>query len=786
MKISVIGYNIFGIGGTSRSNLNTLYEFYKDEENELNYYNFCDFSIHDRVELILREPFMSSVNLKNLDELFDINYDENDKSLYFITRESFFAIGRFFRMQRPNSIVLGEIHAPLLYLSDELKLELPYFSYIRVATEGIKKDFIQRFSFDRVFSQRVSLCHIIDTECKSNSLTHNFAVVSRFSEREKDIAYSIKLMDYIINYLGNKDICFYIQGEGIGEVLYKNLIAYYDLKKNVFINRALPSNYIYLSTSPLETLGYSIIESIADSKIACVYKGDDGVIYENFSEVKAIRWLTKDIFADSATLLEATQLSLTSTEMAESLNQIMTPSKSYSEKILENIKGKKQVSYRKTPPLTKKEIRDIQNEISNSTIQDEEVFSKLRKHYLKLKKYPVIGHIISNKTIRITAKKTILNLQKNKKKSVKVRNDYFFFESFHGTNFSGDPKYLALAISKKYPDAKFFVSSANQLVDIEIRNYGFEAVRTGSKLYLDAFAQSKYIFINGNSLDRAGKNKEQIIIQTWHGFPIKKMVADLEDVQQREKELMAFVPRMKKWDYLLTSSDFHSQLLSSAFQLGKNNHLRILNLGTPKNGYLIENKESIQEKEKIHLKYLNKPIDRDKKYILFCPTWRKSKREDITSINLKELISELPEEYEIIVKLHPLESNLRSQYSSLDKRIHCFFNELVDIQELYLLCDILISDYSSAIFDFAHTGKKVILLQEDSESYTRQIGMYFDAGELLNLKGSNYTAVSLAREILFKESEGRINYDYNKLITSKLLNEDKYNSVQRILEKIGL
>lgn len=206
MKISVIGYNIFGIGGTSRSNLNTLYEFYKDEENELNYYNFCDFSIHDRVELILREPFMSSVNLKNLDELFDINYDENDKSLYFITRESFFAIGRFLRMQRPNSIVLGEIHAPLLYLSDELKLELPYFSYIRVATEGIKKDFIQRFSFDRVFSQRVSLCHIIDTECKSNSLTHNFAVVSRFSEREKDIAYSIKLMDYIINYLGNKDI----------------------------------------------------------------------------------------------------------------------------------------------------------------------------------------------------------------------------------------------------------------------------------------------------------------------------------------------------------------------------------------------------------------------------------------------------------------------------------------------------------------------------------------------------------------------------------------------------
>lgn len=157
------------------------------------------------------------------------------------------------------------------------------------------------------------------------------------------------------------------------------------------------------------------------------------------------------------------------------------------------------------------------------------------------------------------------------------------------------------------------------------------------------------------------------------------MVADLENMQQREQELTEFIPRMKKWDYLLTSSAFHRDLLSSAFQLSKNKHLEILNLGTPKNSYLIENRESIQEKEKIHLKYLNKPWDKNKKYILFCPTWRKSEREEITSINLKEVISQLPEEYEIIVKLHPLEGSLRRQYSKLDKRIHCFFGLMSNI-----------------------------------------------------------------------------------------------------------
>lgn len=787
MKVSIIGYNIFGIGGTSRSNLNTLYEFYKDSGNDLTYYNFCDFTIHDKVELIIRESFMKKISLCKLDDLFNLSYDEDDTSLYFITRENFFSIAKFLRERRPNSIILGEIHAPLAYLSDEL--ELPYFSSIRVATEGIKKEFMVKFSFDRVFVQRVSLCHVSGGEKNANEPTKNFVVFSRFYEKQKDIAYSIKLMDYIINYLGNKDIHFYIQGEGIGGVLYKNLISYYELNNNIFINKPLPSEYIYLSTASLETLGYSIIEAISDSKLACVYKGDDNVIYENFFGVKAINWLTKDLFSDALTLLEATQLSISGAEMTESMHQILNPSRNYSKNILENVEKYNYISDEKILPLTKKEIRNIQNKISNTTIQDDEVFSNLRRYYLKFKRYPVLGPIISNKKLRTRIKKLIsyiTQITQNKNKEIKVKNNYFFFESFHGSNFSGDPKYLALAIKEKYPDAKVFVSSINQLVDIEIRNYGFEAVRIGSKLYLDAFAQSKYIFVNGNSLDKAGKSNEQTIVQTWHGFPIKKMVADLEDTQQREQELSAFIPRMKKWDYLITSSDYHSKLLSSAFQLNKNKHLEILNLGTPKNSYLIENRESNKEKEKIHLKYLNKPMNKKTKYILFCPTWRKTQREKITSINLKEVISLLPEEYEIIVKLHPLEGNLRSQYSRLDRRIHCFFNELVDIQELYLLCEVLISDYSSAIFDFAHTGKKVILLQEDSEAYSSQIGMYFDAEKLLDLKGRNYNAYELSKEILKRNSNNQDYYRYNTLITNELLNADKKDSAQRILEKIGL
>ena len=786
MKISIIGLNIFGIGGTSRSNLNTIYEFSKDSNNEITYYNFADFSKVDVLALMQREVFMRDIKYQHLNDIFKISYDECDTSLYIITRESFFGLGKFLRAKRPNAKILGEIHAPLAYLDDALGEDLPYFSAIRVATESIKQGFIKQFGYDNVFVQRVSLAHISRMNKLENSLTTNFVVFSRFFEKQKDITYSLKLMDYLINYLGCKEIKFYIKGDGPAQLLYENLIQYYNLKEHVFINYVLPENYIYLSTASLETLGYSIVEAISESKLACVYEGDDKVNLENFEKVSSISWLNKDLSHDANVLLKVMQTTLTNEEIKSDVETILKPSKDYCQNILYQVsKFSKRTSQASNEvKLSNKEISDIIKKLSTNTIEADDILSNLRSYYLKIKQYPIVGPILKNKNIRRQIKKAILAVGSSTQPKLEVKDDYFFIESFHGKNFSGDPKHLALAISEKYPEAKIFVSSTNQLVDIAIRSYGFEAVRLGTKAYLKAFTQSKYVFHSANTLDKAGKNKGQIFIQTWHGFPIKKMVSDLENKEQREQELNAFIPRMKKWDYLITSSDYHTQLLNSAFLLNKNPKLKVLTLGTPKNGYLIKNKENQDELKKVHLKYFNRPLTEGKKYILFCPTWRKNERSEVTSIDLKEVINQLPENYEIIVKLHPHEAQLRRAYSNLDARIHCFYNELVDIQELYLLSDILISDYSSAVFDYAHLQKKIILLQEDVEEYTHQIGMYFDSESLLKLKGKNYTTEELVENILLSGEEEK--YEYNSLIVKELLNKDSMHSANDILKEIGL
>ncbi|MDW8573910.1 CDP-glycerol glycerophosphotransferase family protein [Staphylococcus shinii] len=156
----------------------------------------------------------------------------------------------------------------------------------------------------------------------------------------------------------------------------------------------------------------------------------------------------------------------------------------------------------------------------------------------------------------------------------------------------------------------------------------------------------------------------------------------------------------------------------------------------------------------------------------------KKERENLTSIDLVKLLESLPKEYEIIVKLHPNEGLLRSKYNSLDARIHCFYNEFVDIQELYILSEAMITDYSSTIFDFAHLNKPILLLQEDIEMYQKDIGFYFNIFEL-----GHFPIVSLDEEKLALQLKGMNYMDYSKIV-NRLISKDSKESSQQILKTV--
>ena len=97
----------------------------------------------------------------------------------------------------------------------------------------------------------------------------------------KDISYIIKLFNYIIKNQIVDDAQLYLIGYGPSEKCFTLSISIL-MKKN--------HSYIYVSSSPYETLGYSILETIAQGNKALVYYGDDNVLKDIYAPYEAIRF----------------------------------------------------------------------------------------------------------------------------------------------------------------------------------------------------------------------------------------------------------------------------------------------------------------------------------------------------------------------------------------------------------------------------------------------------------------------------------------------------------------
>ncbi|WP_445194308.1 CDP-glycerol glycerophosphotransferase family protein [Staphylococcus xylosus] len=770
MNINILGFNIFAKGGTSRSNINLIKSFLK-QGYIVNYFNNSDFDQDAITRLFIHED-IDNENLK-VYKFRDIKLLSKCDVLI-ITREDLFHYAKDVKAINNSIKVIGEIHGPMEYIDDSIDLCLEAIDGVRVSTEGIKQRFICKYNYKSVFNKYVNAEHIKIKKEPINT-KRNLLIKARFEDGVKDISYVIKLVNYIIKNTKRDDIQLYIVGYGPSEALYKNLVNYYNLQDNIHINEKEPLNYIYISSSPYETLGYSILETLARGNRALIYPGNDNVLKEVYDKYHGIKFLEKNLSKDSKLLLSMLNNKYSKENRltdVENLNAEFLDSE-YSNQYLKQFKKASQNKRPLVPTKYRKRVR----------LQPKNKIEKLdsgRVLYKDLKEKPFLSKVLKNNIFFEGLKKYYNN--RKERLSKKILNDIepkesnVFIESFHGNNFSGDPKYIALSIQKTYPQKNIFVSSANSLVDIEIRNYGFKPIRFGTEEYKTKFRQCKYVFMNSNSWDKVYKHPDQVFVQTWHGFPLKKMVNDLEDEKERKDQLKQFRPRMKKWDYLLTSSKMNTMLLESAFNLKDNENLQILDYGAPRNEYLLS-QVTDEERKKLQRKYLF-TTDENKKYILFCPTWRKKEREDLTSVDLVKLLEYLPKEYEIIVKLHPNEGMLRSKYNSLDARIHCFYNEFVDIQELYILCETMITDYSSTIFDFAHLNKPILLLQEDVEMYQKDIGFYFNIFEL-----GHFPIVSLDEEKLALQLKGMNYMDYSKIV-NRLISKDSKESSQQILNTV--
>lgn len=250
------------------------------------------------------------------------------------------------------------------------------------------------------------------------------------------------------------------------------------------------------------------------------------------------------------------------------------------------------------------------------------------------------------------------------------------------------------------------------------------------------------------------------IIQLWHGTPLKRLFLDSKEPKQN---IDIFNYRARKYnklikqDYFITDVESINYVFESAFPM---QDTKIVSCGYPRNQYLLEYKRNMNEIESIK-QLLN--LNKEKKTILYTPTWRDNNDEEF----LLEFPEEIKSKYNIIYKYHEEDhSNKHKNYIDTAQ---------FETQQLILVSDIIISDYSSIIFDALTIDKKVYLYTPDYKVYDYNRGLYKHIYELVN--ENQY----FEKEALFKAILSGEYYDINEKFINK--NNESYETITSLIDE---
>lgn len=371
---------------------------------------------------------------------------------------------------------------------------------------------------------------------------------------------------------------------------------------------------------------------------------------------------------------------------------------------------------------------------------DKSLIKSLKGYRKRLIKALMKGNV--KKSIRIVnlhlGIRKFKKLKKSKRARMKFLYQHFFLqkpmmdnwvilESFFGKSYSDSPKYIYEYLSKNYPGKYRFI----WVIDKKGTKIPYEhtKVKRFSYRYAYYLARSKYYVFNSRQPEWVRKREGNVFLQTWHGTPLKKLVFDQDDVSSATPRYKAQVYKQSRaWDYLIAANYFSSEVFKRCFMFNK----VMLETGYPRNDILhSKDRDAIAKtiKEKLH-------IPKDKKTILYAPTWRddefygKGEYKFKLQLDLQKMKEELGDEYVILLRTHYFIADSLDVTGVEDFAYN--LSKYDDISELYLISDILITDYSSVFFDYANLKRPMLFFTYDLEKYRDVLrGFYIDIEEEL-------------------------------------------------------
>ena len=323
-----------------------------------------------------------------------------------------------------------------------------------------------------------------------------------------------------------------------------------------------------------------------------------------------------------------------------------------------------------------------------------------------------------------------LNYLKYKLK-YKVDDKTIFFEVYDGRNYTCSPKaiYEKMLTMKEFKDFKFIWAFNDPSKHDVMKDKRLVIVKTNTKDYYKYISSSKYWIVNSIMDECITKKKGQIYVQCWHGTPLKRLRYDIEvngAVLNTIEEIRKRNDRdARKFDYFISPSKYCTEKFTSAFNLialGKKDI--IIEEGYPRNDSLFNrNKKDVDKiKEKLG-------IPKDKKVICYLPTFRDNQHTSGVgytynlAIDFDSLKKRFGKDYVILFKPHYFIANKidLSKYKNFVYNVASYD----EINDIYLVSDLLITDYSSVFFDYANLNRPVIFYMYDFDDYKNNLRDFY-------------------------------------------------------------
>ncbi|UTY38330.1 CDP-glycerol glycerophosphotransferase family protein [Allocoprobacillus halotolerans] len=335
--------------------------------------------------------------------------------------------------------------------------------------------------------------------------------------------------------------------------------------------------------------------------------------------------------------------------------------------------------------------------------------------------------------IKKLAGKIIRILYKLTYRFISIDDKLVIFISFHGRGYSDNPRaiYEQMKKDERFKDYRFIWFIKNhKKKDIQID--GAEIKEYFSLPYFYYMSKAKYWIINCKMPTYICKKENQVYLQTWHGTPLKRLAHDIiapEDATfyrsgvSFEQMTRSYDIDVERYNYMISPNAFCTEVFQTSFRI---NRKRLIETGYPRNDFITNATED--DIRNLKLKY-NLPLD--KKIVLYAPTWRDNSY--VASGYTFELEADfhkwkeiLGDDYIVVFKPHYLIINKYENDDSLTGFLYSMKAE-AEINELYVLSDILITDYSSVFFDYAVLNRPIYFYMYDLEQYKGELrGFYLD------------------------------------------------------------